>query len=70
MVSRAGLRPMAPGRWREAQSHDGDDRRWPAGAWPATAETLEEVLASGCRYIYTHLPRLIGGGAGAFLATR
>jgi 4-hydroxy-2-oxoheptanedioate aldolase len=34
---------------------------------PATAETVADVLASGCRYVYTHLPRLIGAGAGAFL---
>lgn len=34
---------------------------------PATTETLPEVLASGCRYIYTHLPRVLGAGARAFL---
>jgi 4-hydroxy-2-oxoheptanedioate aldolase len=34
---------------------------------PATAETLSQVVARGCRYVYTHLPRLIGGGASAFL---
>jgi 4-hydroxy-2-oxoheptanedioate aldolase len=34
---------------------------------PATAETLEEVLRKGCRYVYTHLPRLLGAGAAAFL---
>ena len=37
---------------------------------PATAETLPEVLASGCRYIYTHLPRVLGAGARQFLAGR
>ena len=37
---------------------------------PATAETLVEVLASGCLYIYTHLPRLLGNGAAAFLRGR
>ena len=41
-----------------------------APGMPATAETLAEVLEGGCRYIYTHLPRLIGTGAGAFLAGR
>ena len=41
-----------------------------APGMPATAETLAEVLAGGCRYIYTHLPKLIGTGAGAFLAGR
>lgn len=37
---------------------------------PATAEALPEVLAAGCRYIYTHLPRVLGAGAGAYLAGR
>ena len=41
-----------------------------APGMPATADTLAEVLAGGCRYIYTHLPKLIGTGAGAFLAGR
>ncbi|MDX2203650.1 MAG: aldolase/citrate lyase family protein [Hyphomicrobiaceae bacterium] len=35
---------------------------------PATAETLAGVRAAGCRYIYTHLPRLLGAGARAFLS--
>jgi len=34
---------------------------------PATADTVGEVIAKGCRYVYTHLPRLIGAGAAAFL---
>jgi 2-keto-3-deoxy-L-rhamnonate aldolase RhmA len=34
---------------------------------PATADNLAEVVGKGCRYIYTHLPRLIGTGAAAFL---
>jgi 2-keto-3-deoxy-L-rhamnonate aldolase RhmA len=34
---------------------------------PATSEILAGVLASGCRYVYTHLPRLLGVGAAAFL---
>jgi 4-hydroxy-2-oxoheptanedioate aldolase len=34
---------------------------------PATPETVVEVEANGCRYIYTHLPRLIGSGAARFL---
>ncbi len=34
---------------------------------PATADTLDEVLGKGCRYVYTHLPRLLGIGARAFL---
>lgn len=35
---------------------------------PATAESLPGVIASGCRYIYTHLPRLLGAGARGFLS--
>lgn len=35
---------------------------------PATADNLEQVIASGARYIYTHLPKLFGAGANAFLA--
>jgi 4-hydroxy-2-oxoheptanedioate aldolase len=34
---------------------------------PATADTLPEVIGKGCRYIYTHLPRLVGAGSAAFL---
>ena len=34
---------------------------------PATADNLDQVIASGCRYIYTHLPKLFGAGAQAFL---
>jgi 4-hydroxy-2-oxoheptanedioate aldolase len=34
---------------------------------PATTDTLPEVIGKGCRYIYTHLPRLIGAGSAAFL---
>ena len=34
---------------------------------PATPETLADVVGNGCKYVYTHLPRLIGIGAGAFL---
>jgi len=41
-----------------------------ASGMPATAETLADVLASGCLYIYTHLPRLLGTGAAAFLGGR
>lgn len=41
-----------------------------APGMPATAENLTDVLSTGCLYIYTHLPRLLGTGAGAFLAGR
>jgi 2-keto-3-deoxy-L-rhamnonate aldolase RhmA len=34
---------------------------------PATTDTVGNVVGSGCRYIYTHLPRLVGAGAAAFL---
>jgi 4-hydroxy-2-oxoheptanedioate aldolase len=37
---------------------------------PATAETVSGVIDSGVRYIYTHLPRLIGAGTAAFLKAR
>ena len=35
---------------------------------PATVDNLDQVIASGCRYIYTHLPKLFGAGANAFLS--
>jgi 2-keto-3-deoxy-L-rhamnonate aldolase RhmA len=35
---------------------------------PADATTLNGVRASGCRYIYTHLPKILGDGARAFLS--
>jgi 2-keto-3-deoxy-L-rhamnonate aldolase RhmA len=35
---------------------------------PATTENVGDVIAKGCRYIYTHLPRLIGAGAAPFLS--
>ena len=34
---------------------------------PASIETVAEVKALGCKYIYTHLPRLLGMAADAFL---
>ena len=34
---------------------------------PATSDTLSEIVGKGCRYIYTHLPRLLGAGSAAFL---
>jgi 2-keto-3-deoxy-L-rhamnonate aldolase RhmA len=39
-----------------------------APGMPATNETLATVIASGCRYVYNHLPRIVGAGASAFLA--
>ncbi len=38
-----------------------------APGMPATTETLADVKATGCRYIYTHLPRVLGAGAQGFL---
>ncbi|MCA8928326.1 MAG: 2-dehydro-3-deoxyglucarate aldolase [Alphaproteobacteria bacterium] len=35
---------------------------------PATAEAVPDAVASGCLYIYNHLPRLLGAGAAAYLA--
>jgi 4-hydroxy-2-oxoheptanedioate aldolase len=37
---------------------------------PATSDTLGEVVGNGCRYVYTHLPRLLRTGAAAFFAAR
>jgi len=37
---------------------------------PATSDNLADVLGKGCRYVYTHLPRLLGAGAAAYLARR
>jgi 2-keto-3-deoxy-L-rhamnonate aldolase RhmA len=34
---------------------------------PAAEANVGEVLQAGCKYIYTHLPKLIGAGAGAYL---
>ena len=34
---------------------------------PATTENVAELVASGVRYIYTHLPRILGAGAAPFL---
>lgn len=34
---------------------------------PAAQGDVGGVLDKGCRYIYTHLPKLIGAGAGAYL---
>ena len=66
--------PAIPRRRRSPRP---STRRWRkivaagrAPGMPATAETLPEVVGKGCRYIYTHLPRLIGTGASAFLEVR
>lgn len=34
---------------------------------PATADNVADIAAKGCRYIYTHVPRLIVAGATQFL---
>lgn len=39
-----------------------------APGMPATTETLADVKGKGCRYIYTHLPRVLGAGAKGFLS--
>jgi 4-hydroxy-2-oxoheptanedioate aldolase len=33
---------------------------------PATSDNVARLIGSGVRYIYTHLPRLVGSGATAF----
>jgi len=38
-----------------------------APGMPATAEALPEVIGKGCRYVYNHLPRLLGAGARDYL---
>ena len=35
---------------------------------PAAADRLDAVLGAGAKYIYTHLPKLVGGGAAAYLS--
>jgi 4-hydroxy-2-oxoheptanedioate aldolase len=35
---------------------------------PATSDSLGEVVGNGCRYVYTHLPRLLRTGAAAFFS--
>lgn len=34
---------------------------------PATTETVAAVVGKGCRYIYNHVPRILGAGATQFL---
>lgn len=34
---------------------------------PAAKGNLDEVVGAGCLYIYTHLPKLLGDGAAAYL---
>ena len=36
---------------------------------PATSETVADVVSKGCRYIYNHVPRILGTGAAQFLAS-
>lgn len=38
-----------------------------APGMPATPDAVADVVQSGCRYIYTHLPRLLGASAAAYL---
>jgi 2-keto-3-deoxy-L-rhamnonate aldolase RhmA len=41
-----------------------------APGMPATTETLPDVLASGCRYVYTHLPKVLAAGASGLLRNK
>jgi hypothetical protein len=34
---------------------------------PASTENVAGLIGSGVRYIYTHMPRLLGAGSAAFL---
>jgi 4-hydroxy-2-oxoheptanedioate aldolase len=34
---------------------------------PASPGNIDRVLAAGCLYIYTHLPKIVGAGASAFM---
>ncbi len=34
---------------------------------PATTGSVAEICAAGCKYIYNHLPKLLGAGASEFL---
>jgi 4-hydroxy-2-oxoheptanedioate aldolase len=34
---------------------------------PATAANIDTIIGAGARYIYTHLPKLVGAGAAGFL---
>jgi len=34
---------------------------------PATADNVADVVAKGCRYIYNHVPRILGAGASQYL---
>ncbi len=36
---------------------------------PATADSLAEVISGGSRYIYNHLPKLLGAGTTAFFGS-
>ncbi len=38
-----------------------------APGMPATAEALPDVVGKGCRYVYNHLPRILGAGAKDYL---
>jgi 4-hydroxy-2-oxoheptanedioate aldolase len=38
-----------------------------APGMPATTEALPDVVGRGCRYVYNHLPRLLGAGAADYI---
>lgn len=38
-----------------------------APGMPATSEALPEVIGRGCRYVYNHLPRILGAGAKGYI---
>ena len=75
------MRQNVPPDWREQQAGDNirgflaSQRAWLAKivaagqicGMPATTENVAALVRDGVRYIYTHLPRLLGAGATPFL---
>ena len=61
--------PEGTGSCRGDRRHARKDRRRRPHARHAGNEPkiCSDVIAKGCRYIYTHLPRLIGAGSAAFV---
>ncbi|MGI9374020.1 MAG: HpcH/HpaI aldolase family protein [Hyphomicrobiales bacterium] len=51
-----------------AQSLARINRSGHASGMPATTAKVEQVLAAGCTYIYTHLPNMVRAGSAEFFA--
>ena len=52
---------IGPSDLSQSMGHPGNP------AAPATADNVASLVTAGVRYIYTHLPRLLGAGTAAFL---